>query len=143
MQIRELQHPDRLPVALRIRHAELPLRTLVDVPPLLLADEGDGSAVELPEPGHHGAVVGSAPVAVQLEPVVEEPLHVVERVRPFRMTCELDRAPDFFVGRLRGHAVELALQALELPGKPRTAEQRQAAQLAQPFTEAELGLTRH
>ena len=55
---------------------------LLDVAALLVTDEGDSPAVELPEPGDDRAVVGARAVAVQLEPVLEDPRDVVERVRP-------------------------------------------------------------
>ena len=51
----------------------------------------DRAAVELPEPGHDRVVVRAAAVAVQLEEVVEDPLDVVERVRPVLVARELDR----------------------------------------------------
>ena len=44
-----------------------------------------------------------------LEEVIEDPLHVVERVRAIGMTCELDRAPDVVRARLLAKAVELFL----------------------------------
>ena len=47
--------------------------------------EDDGAAVELAEAGDHRAVVAEGTVAVQLEPVLEQPLHVVERVGPIVM----------------------------------------------------------
>src|SRR5262249_46906852 len=110
----ELEHADRLPVALRIRHPELPPRALLDVAPLLLADECDRAAVELAEPGDHCTVVASASVAVQLEPVLEQPLDVVQRVRPLRVARKLDRPPDVVVARLLPDPVELSLKAFEL-----------------------------
>ena len=45
--------------------------------------------------------------------------------------------------RLGGHAVELLLEPLELAGDAGAAEQRQAAQAAEPLPEAALVLTGH
>ncbi len=129
-------------VPLRIGHPELAARPLLDVAALLLADEHDGAAVELPEAGDHRAVVAEPPVAVQLEPVVEQPLDVIERVRTILVPRELDRAPDLVVGRLLSDPVELPLQAVELPGELRPAEQRHVAEPAQPLAETQLVLTR-
>ena len=89
----DLHHADRLRVALGVRHAELALEPLLDVAALLVADERDRAAVELAEAGDDRAVVGAAAVAVQLDPVVEDPSDVVERVRPVGVPGELDRAP--------------------------------------------------
>jgi hypothetical protein len=60
-------------------------------------------------------------VAVQLEPVVQQPLDVVERVRPVGMSRELDGEPDLLVARLRDDPVELLLQSLELARQLRAA----------------------
>src|SRR6201989_3616600 len=98
-------------VAFRERHAEPALRALLDVAPLLLADERDRAAVELAEAGDHRAVVGVEAVAVQLEPVVEDPVDVVERVRAAVVARELDAPPDLLVGRLLLQPVELPLEA--------------------------------
>src|SRR5581483_5852506 len=91
VELGELHHAHRLQVALRIRHPEAPLRALLDVATLLLADERDRTAVEFAEAGDHRAVVRAAAVAVQLEPVVEQPLDVIERVRALLVARELDR----------------------------------------------------
>jgi hypothetical protein len=53
-------------------------------------DEDDRPVVELAQPGHDGVVVHTRTVALQLEPVVEDALHVVERVRPVLMARQLD-----------------------------------------------------
>ena len=99
--------------------------------------------VILSEPGDHRRVVAVRPVAVELEPVLEQALDVVQRVRPIRVPRELDGAPDVLVARIGDEPVELLLQALELTGDTRAAEKRQAPQAAQLPAEADLGLTRH
>ena len=70
-------------------------------------------------PGDDRAVVGAAAVAVQLDPVVEDPLDVVERVRPVLVARELDRAPDLVLGRvgLAREPLELALEPLLLAAR--------------------------
>ena len=110
----ELHRAHRLPVALRVRHPEVPVAPLGDVAALLVADERDRAAVERAEPGDDRVIVHPAAVAVELEPVVEDPLDVVERVRALLVAGELDRAPDLLVGRVLAQPLELTLQALEL-----------------------------
>jgi hypothetical protein len=44
-------------------------------------------------------IVGAATVTVQLDPVVEEPVDVVQRVRTILVPRELDGTPDLLVGR--------------------------------------------
>jgi hypothetical protein len=65
-----------------------------------MADERDGSAAERPDARHDRPVVHPAAVAVELEPVVEDPLDVVERVRALLVPRELDRPPDLLVRRV-------------------------------------------
>src|SRR6185437_14180046 len=74
------------------------------------------------------------------EPVVEEALDVVERVRPLLVAGELDGAPDLLVGRVLAHPVELTLKPVELSGEPGTAEQGHVAQPTQPLAQAQLVL---
>ena len=114
----------------------------MDVAPLLLADERDRPAVEPSEAGDHRAVVAATAIAVQLEPVVEDALDVVERVRAVGVPRELDRAPDLVAGRLPPDPVELPLEAFELARQLRAAEQRHAAQAAEPLAQPQLMLAR-
>ena len=94
-------------------------------------------------PGHDRVVVHPAAIAVQLEEVVEDPLDVVERVRPLLVAGELDPLPDLLVGRVVLQPLELPLQALELGREPRAAQQLDAAQLGEAVAQAELGVGRH
>ncbi len=116
----DLHDPHRLVVALGIRHPELAVEPLLDVASLLVADERDRAAVDLAETGDERAVVRAAAVAVELDPVVDEPLDVVERVRPLGMARELDRAPDRLVARVLLQALELLLEPLRLAVDART-----------------------
>ena len=79
------------------------------------------------DPRHDGVIVRPAAVAVQLDPVVEDPLDVVERVRPVLVPGELDLRPDLLVGRLRLDPVELALEPLELAREARAAQEIESA----------------
>ena len=78
----------------------------------------------------------------QIDKIGEEATDVVERVRPVRVAGQLDGAPDLLVARLGDNPIELPLQALELAGEPRAAEQRHVAQAAQPLAQPQLVLTR-
>ena len=123
--LRDLHHAHRLHVALGVGHPELAVDALLDVAALLVPDEHDRPAVELPDARDERAVVGAAAVAVQLDPVVDETRDVVERVRPIRVARELDRPPDRLVGRLVLQAVELALAGGPPRPNARAAQQRQ------------------
>jgi hypothetical protein len=127
MPLGELHHPDRLLIALWVRHPELAVEPLLDVAALLVADDHDGAAVELADPGDESPVVGARAVAVELDPVVDHPRDVVERVRTVLMAGELDRPPDLLVRRLRFDPLELGLQPLELARDARAAQQRRAS----------------
>src|ERR687885_1951593 len=120
---REVHDAHRLAVALRVRRAEVAVDPVLEVAALLLAHERDRSAVEAADPGDDRAVVGARTVAVELDPVHEQPLDVVERVRPVLVTRELDGAPDVLVARLLREPLELALELLELTREPRAAEE--------------------
>ncbi len=121
--IGELHHPHRLPVALRIGHAEVPRRPLLDVTPLLVPDQRDRAALELADPGHERVIVHPPAIAVQLEEVLEDPLDVVEGVRALLVAGELDPLPDLLVRGVVLEPLELALQTLELGREPRPAQQ--------------------
>src|SRR5205814_6004576 len=90
----QLHRAHCLAVALGIGHAEIALRALLDVAALLVADENDRSPPEAPEAGHDRGVVAVLAIAVQFEPVLEETLDIVQRVRPVRVAGQLDGTPD-------------------------------------------------
>src|SRR4029079_14733011 len=136
MPVSPLHAAHRLAVALRISHAEVAVRALLDVAPLLVPEERNGSTVEPPDTDHERRIVGAAAVAVQLDPVLEQPLDIVQRVGPVLMARQLDGARELLVGRRGLDALELALQLLELARQPCAAEQVEAAQARQPFAEA-------
>ena len=97
-----------------------------------------------PSPATIAPSSARAAVAVQLDPVVEHPLDVVERVRPLLVAGELDRAPDLLVGRLGLRSARAGAGAARAR---RRASRRRAAErccsLRQPLAQPALGLTRH
>ena len=92
----ELHQTHRLAVALGEGHAEVALGSFFDVTALLVADERDRAALESAETDDQRMVVCAAAVTMQLDPVVEQPVDVVERVRAILMPRELDGTPDLF-----------------------------------------------
>src|SRR6185437_13925230 len=69
-------------------------------------------------------------------------LDVVERVRAIVVPRQLDLAPDLLVGRLLADPGDLPLQAIELAGDPRAAEERKVPQATEPLAQSELVLSR-
>ena len=130
----ELHHAHRLAVALGVGHAEVPVRALADVAPLLVPDEDDRCARRSgARPRDDRGVVRERAVAVQLDEVVEDPLDVVERVRPLLVARELDGAPDLVLARLRRDPVDLALEPRHLAGDADPAQKREVAELGEPL----------
>src|SRR4029453_13335005 len=74
---------------------------------------------------------------------LEDPLHVVERVRPVLVTRELDRAPDGLRARLLLETLELVLQAVELTAQLRSPEELHGAELTKALAQPDLCLARH
>ena len=134
----ELHHAHRFAVALRVRHAEVPMGALADVAAFLVPDERDGLALETAHTGHERRVVRERAVAVELDEVVEDPLDVVERVRAILVSRQLDRAPDLVGARLLGDPVDLVLEPGHLPGDADPAEERQLPEPRQPVAQPEL-----
>ena len=97
----------------------------MDVAALLVADERDRAAAEAAQPGDDRRVVGLGAVAVELDEVVADPLHVVERVRPVLMAGELDRVPDLVGRRLGRDPLDLALELRQLARDADAADERQ------------------
>src|SRR5581483_7837478 len=105
----------------------------LQVASLLMADQRDRATVEAAEAGDDRGAVGPHAVAVELDPVLEEALDVVQRVRAILVPRELDRAPDVLVRRLRLHPLQLVLQPLELAGELGAAEQAEPPEPSQPL----------
>src|SRR5262249_39547941 len=111
---------------------------LLHVAALLVADQRDRAAVELAEPGDEGAVVRATAVAVQLDPVGQHALDVVQRVRAVGMARELDGMPDRLVARVRLQALELLLEPLGLAFDLGAAEKRQPREAREPLAQVQL-----
>ena len=106
--LRLAHESQRLAIPLGMGHAEVAVEVLLHVPALLLADDHDRAPVEAAPTAHDRTVVAEIPVAVELDPVLEHPLDVVEGVRPTRVTRDLNLLDGLQV------VVRLFLQLLEL-----------------------------
>ena len=91
--LRELHQPQRLAIPLGARHAEASHHIFFGGATFLVAEDQHRLAVEAGEAADQRRVVGEGAIAVQLDPVGEELLHVVERVGPVRVARELDDLP--------------------------------------------------
>ncbi len=111
----ELHQPERLAVALGMRHAEVALEVLLGVAAVLMADDHHRLAVEPRPAADDRRVVHVEAVAVQLDEVGEDGAEVVERVRPAGVAGDHDPLQGREVAvDVRPQRLELALEALEL-----------------------------
>ena len=136
----ELHHAQRLAIALGLRHAEVAVDLLLGVAALLVADDRHRPVAEEREAADERRVVREAPVAVELGPLREERLDVVERVGPVRVARDQRLLP----GRelrvdLAPARVELLAQALaprapwpDRPGRGELVDAASAARRAAP-----------
>src|SRR5207302_6809018 len=107
---------------------------------LLVSDETDGAPVEAADAGDDRRIVGTRAVAVQLDPVLEQPLDVVQRVRPVLVPGELDLLPDVVPReRLGAQELDLFLHPLDL-AVDAGAEEPDALQARDLLAQAQLGL---
>ena len=85
-----------------MRHAEVAAQVLLHVAALLVADHHDRLAIQPSPPAHDRLVVPIAAVPVQLDPVGEAALHVVEGIWPAGMAGYLNPldGPEIPVGLL-------------------------------------------
>ena len=74
-------------MALRAGHAEIPENFGLGVTSLLLADEHHSPAAKAREAAHDGMIVGKGAVTVELVKFIENLVHVIEGIRPQRMTA--------------------------------------------------------
>ena len=91
-----------------------------------------------PMPADERRVVRERAVAVQLDEVVEDPLDVVERVRPVLVARELDGVPDLVGARLLRDPVDLVLETGQLPRDADPAQKRQLPEPGEPLAEPQL-----
>src|SRR4029077_9441264 len=103
----------------------------------------DCASLETTEADDERVIVSAAAVAVQLDPVVEQAVDVVEGVWTVLVPRKLDGAPDLLIRRRRLDALELALQLLELARDTRATEEVQAARTRQPLAQPQLVVSRH
>src|SRR5919201_2546019 len=75
----ERHHAHRLAIPLGMSRAEVAVDAVLDVAALLVADQGDRPSVEATEARDDCMVVRTHAIPVQLDPVVEQPLDIVER----------------------------------------------------------------
>ena len=73
--------------------AVVALVALLEVVPLLVADEHHAEVAQPREPGTQSAVVAKGTVAVQFHEVVEDELDVVQELRPLGMAGHFDALP--------------------------------------------------
>ena len=93
--------------------------------------------MEAREAGDDGRVVRERAVAVELDEVVEQALHVVERVRPVLVASELDRVPYVVGARLRRDPLDLPRSRAISPSTP-TPQKRAGPQLGEPLAQSQL-----
>ena len=137
---RHLVHAERLAVALRVRLPEVARHLVLRAPALLVPDDDDGLAVEAGEARDDRRVVAEAAIAVELDPVLEDAIDVVERVGPVLVPRELHLLPrrearEELARELR----RLVFEALQL-GLERAVGARHFAELAEPRHEVDDGL---
>ena len=111
----QLVHADGLAVPLGVGHPEVPLHVLLRPAALLVAHDDDAAAVEGGQAGDDGGVLAEAAVALELDPVGQEALHVVRRVGTVGVPRELHLLHRRQLGEeLAGEARGLLLEAQEL-----------------------------
>ena len=103
----QLHHAARFAQTFGRGLAEIALLALFGVAALLVADNGDGAALESGEARDNGAVVAKGAVAVNLGPVAAHRVDVVERVGPLGMARHLDFIPRREAGENFEHHVAL------------------------------------
>src|SRR5207244_13028237 len=108
----QLEQANGLAVPLRASHPEVARDPLGLRPSALMADDHDRAAREAREPADDGAVVGEAPITVQLHELRAQPPDVVERRRTIGMARELYALPG------REAADQVALEAAPCRSQP-------------------------
>src|SRR5512135_2209872 len=91
--LRELHQPERLPVALRVRHPEVAPYLVLYYPALVVAYHHHGRALEPSHPAHYCRVVREGTVSVHLDEAGGEEADVVFDVRPVLVAGDLDPLP--------------------------------------------------
>ena len=91
--------PATLPVALGIRHTEIAIHLLLGIASLLVTDDQHFLSVETRHAADDCGIVGKTAVAVDLAPVGEDALHVIQCVGALGMARHLGALPGIQVGR--------------------------------------------
>ncbi len=94
---RQLHCAQRFTVAFGLGHAKVAVKLLFRVPALLFADQQDRLPFEPRQTTHDCRVVPEEAITVDFLKVRQDALHIVERVRAFRMTGVLDSLPGSFL----------------------------------------------
>src|SRR5687768_11136910 len=90
---RKLHQPQRLPVPLWVRHAEVPLQNLLGITAALLTHHHDGLAIEARPTANDRRVVPVSAVAMQLDEVGENELNQLGRERSLHVSRDLYALP--------------------------------------------------
>src|SRR4051812_11287437 len=91
--LRHLHKAQRLAIAFWIRLAEVAIDARFDVASFLMADDHNLFAGQSRYSADKGWVVAKVAVAVQLDPIGENTLHVIESVRAVRVASQLGAGP--------------------------------------------------
>src|SRR5919204_6683687 len=125
--LRESIEADRLAVPLGVWHPEVPLDVLLGRGALLLADDHDGTSLQLRDPADDRGVVAETAIAMQLLEAIEHARDHVDRVRPLDVARRLDGIPcarsRFQLRRVEDEVrvvgeMPVALDAAPGPGEP-------------------------
>src|SRR5207244_4015054 len=94
----DLHDPQRLAIALGIRHSKISIDFLLGVASLLVANDQHVLAMETGHATDDGRIIGEAAVAMDLTPVGENALNVLQGIGALRMTRQLSFFPSIQVG---------------------------------------------
>ena len=83
--IGELVEPARFAIPFGLRLSKVTCRFLFRRAPFLMPDDDDAASVEARQTADDRRIIGKSPIAVQLLPIGEQMLDIIERVRPIRM----------------------------------------------------------
>src|SRR6202011_1861164 len=100
--VRQLHHPQRLPIAFGLGHPPVAVQFLAGIATLLLRDDHQGLALEMTHPRDDSGIVREEAVAVDFLKSREQALDVVQAMRPFGMPRKQNAFPGGICGRRRG-----------------------------------------
>src|SRR6185369_10052343 len=88
-----LHHPQRFPIALRVRHAEVPPENFLRVASALLPHHHHRLAVEARPPANNCRIVAKSAIAMELDEIGEDQLDELRGERPLDVASHLDSLP--------------------------------------------------